>query len=252
VPRKQPVEDHSAKLERCEKCIEYVFRDKDYLLAALTHASGASHRVTSNERLEFLGDAILGAVVCEMLYHRFPSYLEGDLTRIKSIVVSRETCARISDELELEACLILGKGMAAQSRVPSSLLADVFESLVAAIYLDGGSREAVIFIERHMQPEIESAASGESGVNYKSQLQQFAQKEFGHTPTYQLMDESGPDHSKCFKMAALVNGSTHSAAWGRNKKEAEQRAACNALAQLSGKPPEFSDELDTSLSQSHN
>ena len=250
MPRKQSVEDYQAKIERCERCIGYEFRDKENLRAALTHASGASHRVTSNERLEFLGDAILGGVVCEMLYHRFPNFLEGDLTRIKSIVVSRETCARISAELDLEACLILGKGMAAQRRVPSSLLADVFESLVAAIHIDGGPREAQIFIERHMAPEIEAAASGESGTNYKSQLQQHAQKEFGHTPTYQLVDETGPDHSKCFRMAAVVNGSTYEAAWGRNKKEAEQRAACNALAQLDGKPAEFTDDLEALLRQS--
>ena len=249
MPRKQPFEEHRAKLERCEQRIDYVFRDKEHLHAALTHASGASHRVTSNERLEFLGDAILGGVICEMLYHRFPNFLEGDMTRIKSIVVSRETCARISAEMDLESCLILGKGMASQRRVPPSLLADVFESLVAAIYLDGGDREVRIFIDRHMSPEIESAANGESGMNYKSQLQQLAQKKFGRTPTYQLMDETGPDHSKCFNMAAVVNGSTYAAAWGRNKKEAEQRAACNALAQLDGEPAPFDDDLDSLLRQ---
>ncbi len=249
MARKNTIEDHLDKLELCERCINYVFRDKEYLHAALTHASGASKRVTSNERLEFLGDAILGGVVCEMLYHRFPDFLEGDLTRIKSIVVSRETCARISDELGLESCLILGKGIASQRRVPSSLLADVFESLVAAIYLDGGDRESRMFIDRHMAPEITAAASGELGTNYKSQLQHFAQKEFGHTPTYQLMGETGPDHSKCFQMAAVVNGSAYAAAWGRNKKEAEQRAACNALAQLDGQPILFSDDIDSLMQE---
>src|SRR5689334_9147480 len=96
---------------RCEERIGYVFRDKELLRSALTHASGAQHRLASNERLEFLGDAIFGAVVCEMLFHRFPRYLEGDLTKIKSVVVSRRTCAKISDELGLEEFLILGKGM---------------------------------------------------------------------------------------------------------------------------------------------
>ena len=214
------------------------------LRAALTHASGANHRLASNERLEFLGDAILGAVVCELLYCQFPQFLEGDLTRIKSVVVSRETCAKISKGLELEDCLILGKGMASQSRVPSSLLADVFESLVAAIYLDSGNDAARDFIEEHMKPEVELAVSGASGNNFKSLLQQLSQKEFGTTPTYQLLDERGPDHSKCFKIAALVNSSNYSPAWGRNKKEAEQRAACNALAELGGKiAPFVSEEL---------
>ena len=114
------------------------FRDKELLRAALTHASGAQHRLASNERLEFLGDAILGAVVCEMLFHQYPEYLEGDLTKIKSIVVSRQTCAKISEALGLEEFLILGKGMTTHPSVPPSLLSDVFESLMAAIYLDGG------------------------------------------------------------------------------------------------------------------
>src|SRR6476619_1362568 len=114
--------------ERCERRIGYVFRDKALLRAAFTHASGAEHRLASNERLEFLGDAILGAVVCEMLFHRYPEYLEGELTRVKSVVVSRQTCARISGRLGLQEFLILGKGMAGSVRLPESLLADVFES----------------------------------------------------------------------------------------------------------------------------
>jgi len=231
-----------AKLERCERAIGYVFQDKDFLLAALTHASGANHRLASNERLEFLGDAILGMVVCELLYHQFPQYLEGDLTRIKSVVVSRETCARISKSLELEGCLILGKGMASQSRVPPSLLADVFESLIAAIYLDGKNNAAREFIETHMGPEVDRAVSGESGSNFKSLLQQQSQKDFGNTPTYRLLDERGPDHSKCFKIAAAVDGASYTPAWGRNKKEAEQKAACNALAEMSGETAPYRDD----------
>jgi ribonuclease-3 len=222
------------KLAACETRIGYCFRSKSLLVAALTHASGANHRLDSSERLEFLGDAILGAVVCERLYHEFPDRLEGDLTKIKSSVVSRQTCAKISGELGLEEFLILGKGMAATGSVPASLLADVFESLVAAIYLDGGDDAAREFIRRHMDAEIELAASGEGESNYKSLLQQLAQRELGGTPTYHLLDEKGPDHSKCFKVAAQVGSRTYQAAWGRNKKEAEQRAARNAISQLSG------------------
>src|SRR3981189_3362344 len=129
---------HIPELQRCERRIGYVFADKNLLIAALTHASGAQHRLASNERLEFLGDAILGAVVCELLYTQYPDYLEGDLTKIKSVVVSRQTCAKISEGLGLQEFLILGKGMTTSPTVPPSLLADVFESLVAAIYLDGG------------------------------------------------------------------------------------------------------------------
>jgi ribonuclease-3 len=224
----------SPLLAECEQRIGYSFADKMLLQAALTHASGAEHRLASNERLEFLGDAILGAVVCEALFRQYPQYLEGDLTKIKSIVVSRQTCAKISESLGMEEFLILGKGMTTHASVPTSLLADVFESLVAAIYLDGGSPAACEFIERHMGPEIELAAGGEAGSNYKSLLQQLAQREHGTTPTYQLLDEKGPDHSKCFKIAAQVGSNSYQPAWGRNKKEAEQRAARNALHELTG------------------
>ena len=229
----------SLLLEDCEQRIGYVFSDKNLLIAALTHASGAEHRLASNERLEFLGDAILGAVVCERLFHRYPEYLEGDLTKIKSIVVSRQTCAKISGSLEMQDLLILGKGMTTHPTVPASLLADVFESLVAAIYLDGGHSAVRAFIDKHIAAEIELAVEGSTGNNYKSLLQQLAQREHGTTPTYQLLDEKGPDHSKCFKIAARVGANRYHAAWGRNKKEAEQRAAQNALSQLSGEPLPF-------------
>ncbi|WP_231993557.1 ribonuclease III [Pseudobythopirellula maris] len=216
----------------CEERIGYAFRDRALLEAALTHASGADHRLESNERMEFLGDAILGSVVSERLYHGYPEFLEGDLTKIKSVVVSRQTCAKISRDLDLQEFLILGKGMTTTPDVPMSLLADVFESLVAGIYLDGGNEPAADFILRHMAPEIELAVSGESGCNFKSQLQQIAQREHGVTPCYLMLDEKGPDHAKCFKVAAQLGGRRFEAAWGRSKKESEQRAAENAICEL--------------------
>jgi ribonuclease-3 len=234
IPVPYPVE-----LDSCERRIGYIFKNKSLLRSALTHASGATHRLASNERLEFLGDAILGAVVCEMLFRRYPEHLEGDLTKIKSVVVSRQTCAKISQGLNLEEFLILGKGMTSHPTLPSSLLADVFESLVAAIYLDGGESAAREFIERHITPEIEAAAGGDHGGNYKSMLQQIAQRDYGTTPTYQLLDEKGPDHSKCFKISAQIGRNRYQPAWGRNKKEAEQRAALNALSELMGEPVPF-------------
>jgi ribonuclease III len=227
----------STLLQNCEQRLGYVFQDKRLLQAALTHASGAEHRLASNERLEFLGDAILGAVVCELLFHQYPDYLEGELTKIKSVVVSRQTCAKISESLGMQEFLILGKGMTTYPTVPPSLLADVFESVVAAIYLDGGDQAARGFIGKHLGPEILATAGGESGSNYKSLLQQLAQREHGTTPTYQLLDEKGPDHSKCFKVAAQIGGKRYQPAWGRNKKEAEQRAARNALSELLGNAP---------------
>lgn len=237
--RLEPTDVQLSDFDRCERRIGYTFHDKALLLAALTHASGAQHRLASNERLEFLGDAILGAVVCELLFQQFPDYLEGDLTRLKSVVVSRQTCAKISEALGMQEFLVLGKGMTTAPTVPPSLLADVFESLVAAIYLDGGDAASREFIVRYMGPEIELAAAGELGGNYKSLLQQLSQRENGLTPTYMLLDEKGPDHSKCFKVAAQVGRTRYHPAWGPNKKEAEQRAARNALSEINGEAVPF-------------
>src|SRR3954468_6845675 len=223
-------------LARCQRRGGYFFRNVSILRSALTHASGAEHRLASNERLEFLGDAILGFIVCEMLFQQFPQYLEGDLTKIKSVVVSRQTCAKISEALGLQEFLILGKGMTTHPTIPPSLLADVFESLVAAMYLDGGDAALRPFINAFIGPEVELAAAGELGGNYKSLLQQLAQREFSNTPVYHLVDERGPDHSKVFKVAAQVGPQRYQPAWGRNKKEAEQRAACNALSEIKGEP----------------
>src|SRR5579862_6296323 len=226
-------------LEECQNVIGYRFRHPELLRSALTHTSGANTRLASNERMEFLGDAVLGLVTCEQLYLRFPDYQEGDLTKVKSAVVSRRTCARFSKDLNLGDFLFVGKGMSGHSTVPSNLLADVYESLVAAIYLDGGLEAARAFILRHLGPEIEEVAEGEHGGNFKSVLQQVAQHEFNETPLYVQLDENGPDHSKCFKIAARIGGYTYAGAWGRNKKEAEQRAAMNALAQIKGEPIPF-------------
>ena len=226
-------------LQECQEAIGYRFRQPDLLRSALTHASGANTRLASNERMEFLGDSVLGLVTCEQLYLRFPDYQEGDLTKIKSVVVSRRTCARFSKGLNLGDYLFLGKGMHLHTAVPASLLADVYESLVAAIYLDGGLEAARTFILRHLGPEIEEVAEGAHAGNFKSLLQQVAQREFNATPQYVLLDEKGPEHSKCFKIAAVIGRHTYAGAWGRNKKEAEQRAAMNALAAIHGDPIPF-------------
>jgi ribonuclease-3 len=241
MPQELTTSREAEILEECQKAIDYAFRQPDLLRSALTHASGANTRLASNERMEFLGDAVLGLVTCEQLYLRFPDYQEGDLTKIKSVVVSRRTCARFSKQLNLGAYLFLGKGMnhLHSATVPASLLADVYESLVAAIYLDGGLEAARTFILRHLGPEIEEVAEGAHGGNFKSLLQQVAQREFNATPQYILLDEKGPDHSKCFKIAAVIGRHTYAGAWGRNKKEAEQRAAMNALAQVNGDPVPF-------------
>lgn len=233
-------------LDACERSIDYRFQDRLLLRNSLTHASGANHRLESNERLEFLGDAILGMLVCEMLFARFPQYTEGELTRIKSMVVSRTTCARVSQEMRLIESLHVGKGLLTGDELPASVAAAAFESLVAAIYLDGGFEAARRFVQRAVSPALEEAASHEHGLNFKSQLQQFAQKSHGSTPVYLLVDERGPDHSKWFKVSAVVGPQSYQAAWGPNKKLAEQRAAENALSEMEGKPaPHTADDATT-------
>lgn len=226
-------------LEECQTAIGYRFQRLDLLRAALTHTSGADTRADSNERLEFLGDSVLGLICCEQLYRRFPDYQEGDLTKIKSAVVSRRCCARMSRLLNLGDYLFLGKGMHFQAAIPANLLADVYESLVGAIYLDGGLEPAKEFILKTINPEIDEIAEAAHAGNYKSLLQQVAQKEFNATPAYHLLDEKGPDHSKCFKLSAVIGRYHYPAAWGRTKKEAEQKAAMNALAMIDGEEVPF-------------
>ena len=230
--RSEKIGEGPVDLAGCQDRIGYMFRDESLLQGALTHASGAAHRLASNERLEFLGDAILGFIVCERLYRLFPESLEGDLTRIKSVVVSRETCGRISEQLGLTDFLIVGKGLAVNRSVPVSVLSDLFESVVAAVYLDGGLEPVREFVSRWLEPEIAQVSSGALGANHKSLLQQLAQRDFGVTPTYEVMEESGPDHSKSFHVSAFIGDRRYAPAWGRNKKEAEQRAASNALVEL--------------------
>lgn len=229
--------DLGETLGACELALQYKFRDRDLLLRCLTHASLARIRLDSNERLEFLGDAILGAIVCELLFAKYPDKTEGELTRVKSVVVSRTSCAKISSDLGLDRCLQLGKGLADHETIPLSIMAAVFESLVAGVYLDGGFAAVSGLIRRVMIPEIERTVETSHGKNYKSLLQQLAQKSGRGVPNYELLDEKGPDHSKCFKIAVRIGGDSFAAAWGPNKKEAEQRAAENAWCQLQGQQP---------------
>lgn len=227
------------RLETCQQRIGYRFQDLSLLKSALTHASGASSRLASNERLEFLGDAVLGFTICDWLFSEHEEYLEGELTQIKSAVVSRRVCARVSRELQLEECLILGKGMQQATGVPRSLLSDVYEAIIAAVYLDGGIAAAREFILRTIGQELHAAVDGHSVGNYKSALQQLSQREHGTAPAYRLLSETGPDHSKSFQIAAEIKNRKFTPAWGKTKKDAEQRAAGNAMAELRGEEPPY-------------
>ncbi len=224
--------DQASKLARCQEIIEYRFKDESLLLSALTHASGAVHRLASNERLEFLGDAVLGLTVCQWLYEDYPEYNEGDLTKIKSSVVSRRSCGRVACALGLDRCLIVGRGVTRNRSFPRSLVSDVFESVVAALYLDGGADLVRQRLKVWLADEVRHAVESQGAGNFKSSLQQYAQRELSSTPVYRLVRESGPDHRKSFLIAAVIADRQFAAAWGSNKKDAEQRAASNALAEL--------------------
>ena len=220
------------EIAAAEEILGYSFRDQDLLQQALTHASIAPSRLESNERLEFLGDMVLGLVVCEYLFNRFEDLLEGDLTKIKSSVVSRRTCAIVALELKLEDLLLLGKGMDAQRALPKSIVAAVYEALIGAIYLDGGFDAARTFVLAGMKKHIEDAAESGHQFNFKSVLQQTVQQQFASTPQYVVLDEQGPDHSKCFEVCVEIGARRFPSTWGASKKQAEQQAALEALIEL--------------------
>jgi ribonuclease-3 len=228
--------DQASKIASCQEIIGYRFHDPTLLQAALTHASGASHRLASNERLEFLGDAVLGLTVCHWLYEEYPEYSEGDLTKIKSAVVSRRSCGKIACKLGLDRCLIVGRGVTRNRSFPRSLVSDVFEAVVAAMFIDGGIGVVRERLKEWLAEEVNAAVESQGASNFKSSLQQYAQRELASTPVYRLIDEAGPDHRKSFLIAAVIGDRTFTAAWGTNKKDAEQRAAANALAELHEQP----------------
>jgi len=219
-------------LQKIEQTIGYTFSDKSLLRKAFTHSSAVDDRLDSNERLEFLGDSVLAVVICQALFERFTDYLEGDLTKIKSKLVSRETCARVSGRLGLQKFLKVGKGMVSNRALSGSLAAGVLESVIGAIHIDGGLEPAREFILKIFGPLIDRADAEQAQGNFKSLLQQYAQEQFNATPSYVLLDEKGPDHNKCFELGVVINDRHFQSAWGTNKKEAEQKAAFNALVEL--------------------
>lgn len=220
------------RLAEAEQRIGYTFKDRSLLERALRHSSASDTRIDSNERLEFLGDAVLGVVVCEELFSRFPEYLEGELTKIKSNVVSRRTCAELASELGLGNLLMLGKGMDGRGDMPPSLFAAVLEALIGAMYIDGGMETARAFLVRILSSKIENAARLGHQHNFKSVLQQVFQRKGYGAPVYQVLDEQGPDHAKCFEICVETSGRRFESCWGPNKKEAEQQAALSALISL--------------------
>jgi ribonuclease-3 len=220
------------KLKDCQQTLGYSFKNIKLLENALTHTSFKTPYNPSNERLEFLGDAILGMVISEYLFKKFPSYSEGKLTKIKSVVVSSVTLAKIGTEMDLKSHVSVGKGLTTGSSLPKSLIANVFEAIIAAIYIDGGLKAVFDFILKHLDNEIDIVCNNKHEKNYKSILQHFCQKEQGHIPKYKIIKQSGPDHKKTFEVVTLINNIEYCTGLGNNRKNAEQIAARKTLESL--------------------
>jgi ribonuclease-3 len=225
-------------LAALETRIGYRFRDRDLLEHALTHTShaheDASGAVADNESLEFLGDAVLGFAVADMLFQAFPQHDEGQKSKMKAALVSTASLAELAERLNLGACLMLGRGEEKTGgRRKQALIANAFEALVAAIYLDGGIERARSFLAEQFAGALSDLSeSGGPREDHKSALQEYVQSRVLPLPEYRVVKESGPDHAKLFTVSVSVEGQELGTAEGRSKKEAEQEAARLALARL--------------------
>jgi len=230
-----------SELEPLERRISYRFKDRGLLEHALTHRSrvheDASGGVFDNESMEFLGDSILGFVIAAMLFREFPQHNEGQKSKMKASLVSAASLARLAEGLDLGEFLILGRGEEKTGgRRKHAIIADCYEALIAAIYLDGGIEPAQRFIEGQFASLIEEAKRTGAGADFtddwKSALQEFLQSRGRGLPAYRLADEVGPDHRKRFVVEVVVEGDSIARAEGRSKKEAAQSAARAALEKL--------------------
>lgn len=224
-------------LENLQENLGYRFRDESLLRGALYHSSYANeHRnenIVSNERLEFLGDAVLGFVSAEFLYSRFPHAPEGELTRIRAALVREESLFEVAQALQLGECLMLGKGEeSGGGRQRPSILADCTEAVFAAVYLDGGMDCARDLIHRVLLSKGDIAVAESRRRDYKTELQELVQRKPHQVLRYELVGQSGPDHAKVFTVAVLLNGGPVGEGSGHSKKEAEQASARAALEKL--------------------
>lgn len=227
-------------MESLEKKLGYRFRDRSLLAEALSHSSYANEhrtgRLRSNERLEFLGDAVLGFVTAEYLFARHPEAPEGDLTRIRAALVCEQTLYEAAQRLDLGRYLKLGRGEeAGGGRMRTSILADAMEAVFAAVYLDGGMEEAGPLIHRCLLDVQRESVVEEKRRDYKTALQELVQRQADQVLSYRMAGEQGPDHDKTFQAEVLLNGEILGGGSGHSKKEAEQAAAKAALAALEGK-----------------
>lgn len=230
----------STKLKLLQRRLGYAFRNIRLLATALTHKSfineaSDKENACDNERLEFLGDAVLGLVISDFLVQGFPDYSEGQLSRIKGFIVSESFLFEIAKELELGPCLLLGRGEEnSGGRLKRSILADAVEAVIAGIYLDGGFTSAHDFVIRHMGARIINLTGGEGHCipEYKTILQEYSQGEYGCIPIYKVVSERGEDHNPEFEVNLFIDDKLCGKGKGGSKRRAEQNAALNALLKM--------------------
>lgn len=224
-------------MEELEKKLNYAFRDHTLLEEALCHSSYANEhraeRLRSNERLEFLGDSVLGFVTAEFLFTQHPDLPEGDLTRIRAALVCEQSLYEVARKLNLGAYLRLGRGEeSGGGRTRTSILADATEAVFAAVYLDGGIAAASALIHRVLLDAEREEVVEERRRDYKTALQELVQRQADQVLLYRMVGEQGPDHAKTFAAEVLLNGAPIGSGSGRSKKEAEQAAARDALEKM--------------------
>lgn len=218
------------------------FADKEIALAALTHKSYCNeHRLEAcvdNERLEFLGDAVVDLAIGHRLMERFPRANEGELSKLRALIVNEEGLARVARALGLGELLLLGRGEELSGgRDKPSVLADALEAVIGAIYLGNGMPAVMAFVDRFFGEALDGVAEGRQGQDYKSMLQEDAQSRLRASPKYRVVSESGPDHEKIFEVEVTIGTDVYARSSGRSKKEAEQAAARETLAMLAQTAP---------------
>ena len=236
-PSKIVTSEEKKKIKKLEKKIGYSFKNKTLLQRALTHKSSANERRLPshehNERLEFLGDAVLELAISENIMERFPEYPEGDLSKLRASIVNEWQLSELARHYDIGQYLYLGKGEEqTNGRQKNSLLADAYEAILGAIYLDRGFKKALALVRKHYDRLLNEATLGSFYKDFKTELQERCQAQFRSIPRYRLIREKGPDHEKVFEVEIVIQNKVYGQGKGRSKKEAEQKAAEQALKRL--------------------
>ncbi|MGB2697631.1 MAG: ribonuclease III [Candidatus Zixiibacteriota bacterium] len=226
----------SGDLSQLQSRLGFFFRDQTLLQQALTHRSFCEDRDSSYERLEFLGDSVIGLIISQFLYENFPRKAEGDLTKIKASLVSEITLAQVAQSISLGEFIRMSKEeKKAGGQEKASITSDAYEALIGAVFLDGGLSQTTRIIDKHILSRIYQIIKNESFRNYKGELLECLQAQGRRLPRYQVLEEKGPDHEKKFVIAVFVKGDEWGRGSGTTKKEAEQNAAKMALEKFEEK-----------------